>query len=988
MSTSLGLGSLYAVLTADIKPLERNMHTAKKAVQGFATDFKRQMNNVQSKALDMNRVLSGIGSALLVRKLIDYADQYTLIQSRMGLATHSTKEFSRANEELEQVALRTRTGLKDTTNLYYRMERSTRDLDRSQSDLLKVTELVNKSVIVSGEAGASAQAALVQFSQGLQSGVLRGEELNSVMEQSPILAQQLAAGLKVPIGALRDLGQAGKLTTDTVFKALLSRVDSVNGEFKQMKVTVASAFTALEQTALVVFLGKIDQAGKFTERLSSAMMSLAESMITISRSNVVPYMATFVNLLITLTKLYAPILAFRLALVAISSGWGTLMRILVSVGGALAKITAAWSLLRTALTSGVLFKAVDGFIRLKAGASAAAGQVALLGIQTKTTNTGLVMMNRSALLAKASLAGLASTSGILFAAWAGWEIGTWVTENFQMVRLGMAALVASVQIGLEEIKYGFSTMLLVIRREWNARFISLFTDGKLSKFMSSIWTVFVEKAKITFNEIISIVPSVLTAIVSLFEKVFTTVFAGIVDDVRQWSETLADLLENALSGTTGLKDRLQKAFLDAAAVHQADTEQLAESVNNLSHAYRELFKANPEISAGFNQQMEANLTILQKNIKKFEKEASGIFQSELLLPIAGNPKVEKDPERRYGMDKYLFDKLKEKYTQQLELLNLTKAEQKLLQDLEKQNAKTITKGSAEYTQLLALVKKVTDEQAKIKSAEETKEKNLQLQKDFSKEMEKLYANDVSVLRANLLKQVELYRQAGVSEVELEMWKRQAMLEISTNAYDGLQRAAQDYFSEIGNQAKNMETAFKSVADSLEDTLLEALKKGKLDLSSFLDTLTSAILQMMIIRPLLSGFGNMLGFGGDKGSSGSRGGLAGLFAKGGAFSGGRVKAFANGGLVDGPTFFPMSHNRTGLMGEAGPEAIMPLTKTKGGKLGISTDGAGGNVTIIQNMTFAEGVNNAARQEIYGAMPEIRRQAVEAVIDYQARKGRQF
>src|SRR5690606_32444060 len=126
---------LYAVLTADIKPLERSMHNAKKAVQGFTTDFKRQMNNVQSKALDMNRVLSGLGSAILVRKLIDYADQYTLIQSRMGLATHSTKEFTRANVELEQVALRTRTGLKDTTNLYYRMERSTRDLDRSQSDL-------------------------------------------------------------------------------------------------------------------------------------------------------------------------------------------------------------------------------------------------------------------------------------------------------------------------------------------------------------------------------------------------------------------------------------------------------------------------------------------------------------------------------------------------------------------------------------------------------------------------------------------------------------------------------------------------------------------------------------------------------------------------------------------------------------------------------------------------------------------------------------
>lgn len=959
MSTSLGLGSLYAVLTADIKPLERNMHTAKKAVQGFATDFKRQMNNVQSKALDMNRVLSGIGSALLVRKLIDYADQYTLIQSRMGLATHSTKEFSRANEELEQVALRTRTGLKDTTNLYYRMERSTRDLDRSQSDLLKVTELVNKAVVVSGEAGASAQAALVQFSQGLQSGVLRGEELNSVMEQSPILAQQLAMGLKVPIGALRDLGQAGKLTTDKVFKALLSRVDSVNGEFKQMKVTVASAFTALEQTALVVFLGKIDQAGKFTERLSSAMMSLADSMITISRSSALPYMVSFVNLLITLTKLYASIFAVRVALIAFSSGWSVLMGTLVTVGGALAKITAAWSLLRAALVSGALFKATDGFIKLKAGATAAAGQVALLGIQTKATNTGLVMMERSALLAKGAIAALTSASGILFTAWVGWELGTWMTENFRVVRLGMTALVATVQIGLEEIKYGFNAILLFVQREWNSRFVTLFSDGKLSNLLSSIWTVFVEKAKITFNEIISIVPSVLTAIVSLFEKVFTTVFAGIVDDVRQWSETLADLLENALSGTTGLKDRLQKAFLDAAAVHQADTEQLAESVNNLSHAYRELFKANPEISAGFNQQMEANLTILQKNIKKFEKEASGIFENELLAPVSGKKKVEKEPEKRYGMDKYLFDKLKEKYTQQLELLNLTKAEQKLLQDLEKQNAKTIAKGSSEYTQLLALVKKVTDEQARIKSAEAEaaeREKIITLQHELRKQAEGIiasYETRAEKLQVVKEKLQELYKLGVVTNAEMvETMKRIKEEQPKT----GMEKLAEDF-----------KGAWTDSITAVGDELKKMIKEGEISLGRLKDALLDTLTSKIVDKAVDFGINALMG---------------GLFAQGAAFSGGQVKAFADGGVIGGPTFFPMSHNRTGLMGEAGPEAIMPLTKTKDGKLGVATDGNGGGfpLTVTVNVTIQ---GNSDETTTTNMVQQLKELVPAIMIDHQRR-----
>jgi len=114
-------------------------------------------------------------------------------------------------------------------------------------------------------------------------------------------------------------------------------------------------------------------------------------------------------------------------------------------------------------------------------------------------------------------------------------------------------------------------------------------------------------------------------------------------------------------------------------------------------------------------------------------------------------------------------------------------------------------------------------------------------------------------------------------------------------------------------------------------------------------------------------------------------LGGFFADGGAFSGGsQIQAYADGGVVGSPTYFGMSGGKTGLMGEAGPEAIMPLSRGANGKLGVQAEGVGG-VTINQNINISTGVQQTVRTEIKSLMPQIAEQSKAAVLDAKRRGG---
>lgn len=240
-------GDLTAIRNS-LQGLQQQLVTLSDQANRAGTRAGKGLGQIEGFAGRAVTALKGLVAAYAgfegVKAFIRVADQAATLNARLRLATKSQTEFNRAYAETFAIAQRTRTGLEDTVYLYARLERSTRDLGVNQETLLALTETINQAAQLSG-GGPSAEAALFQLLQGLASGTLRGEELNSVLEQTPRLAQAIADGLGVPIGKLREVAKEGNLTGAAVARALLNSRDQIASEFQQLPRTVSGAFTQL-----------------------------------------------------------------------------------------------------------------------------------------------------------------------------------------------------------------------------------------------------------------------------------------------------------------------------------------------------------------------------------------------------------------------------------------------------------------------------------------------------------------------------------------------------------------------------------------------------------------------------------------------------------------------------------------------------------------------------------------------------------------------
>jgi len=228
----------------------------------------------------LKTAVAGLGLGALIREGIDLADTYANIRGRLSLVTNGTTELNSVTEKLFESAQRSRASFEATSDLYASLARSTKSLGTSQTDLLQVTETINKALIVSGASASTAEGALVQLGQGFASGTLRGDELNAVLEGTPRLAQAIADGMGVTVGQLRALGAEGKITGETVFNALKSQKDAVEKEFAKMPTTVAQSFTVL-QNEILRYVGQANSASGVTGVLSAGVAGLAHNLDTI-----------------------------------------------------------------------------------------------------------------------------------------------------------------------------------------------------------------------------------------------------------------------------------------------------------------------------------------------------------------------------------------------------------------------------------------------------------------------------------------------------------------------------------------------------------------------------------------------------------------------------------------------------------------------------------------------------------------------------------
>ncbi|MFU9124173.1 phage tail tape measure protein [Proteus sp. WDL240414] len=252
------------------------------SLQAITVQQERMVSQTAKSSALFTRFASVAASALSVRQVINYADGWTELQNRLKLVTESSVELNKATQAVYDIAQKTYQSLDATAQVYQRFADNADRLGLSQQKVAELTETVSKAVAISGASATAAQAALIQFGQALASGQLRGEELNSVMEQTPALAKAIADGMGVSVGELRKKAQDGEMTIEKVIQALERVADSVDKKFATSVTTVSQGFTNL-QSAMTKFIGEANQGTGATQLLTTGLSALSNHFSEVMR---------------------------------------------------------------------------------------------------------------------------------------------------------------------------------------------------------------------------------------------------------------------------------------------------------------------------------------------------------------------------------------------------------------------------------------------------------------------------------------------------------------------------------------------------------------------------------------------------------------------------------------------------------------------------------------------------------------------------------
>ncbi|MCU4322216.1 tape measure protein [Acinetobacter schindleri] len=277
------LGTQSQETAQQIKQLDKELEAASQELQQTEQASKGVSGELQGLKTGFNALtgaLAALGIGTTAMEIAQTADEYKNLSGRLSIAIGEHGNLQKAMDDVKNVAIATNSNLTATGDLYARLTKIGQEMKWPQEQALALTETINKATQVGGGSAASTEAALTQMQQALSAGALKGDEFNSMMEQSPRLTQALADGLDVTTGKLREMAGEGQLTTDVVTKALLSQSEVISAEFAKFPTTIGASIENLK-TAWTVYIGEADAATGASAKVAEALKFVSENLDTI-----------------------------------------------------------------------------------------------------------------------------------------------------------------------------------------------------------------------------------------------------------------------------------------------------------------------------------------------------------------------------------------------------------------------------------------------------------------------------------------------------------------------------------------------------------------------------------------------------------------------------------------------------------------------------------------------------------------------------------
>ena len=808
-----GGGDLRA-LSKNFAALNTSVRTAQKAIVGLRNSF----------ATIAGFSFAGLGLSQIVSTIDGVENLNNRLRSTEGSAEAATRAFA----NLSLVASQNFTSIEDTGVVYNRLALSLKELGLSSDATLGLTDALQKSFRITGSTAAEATGAVIQLSQGLAAGQLRGQELRSVTEANSILAGALAKQFGIARGELLKFAEKrGGFTPAEVIQAIGNGLEDINTQASSLGATISGALTA-NFNKLKVSLAAANTELGITEKAVAAINFTFENLDTIAIG--VGLVGAFKAYTLAVDVATKATFLFNAAVKTLVAS--DIVGKVVAFGLAVAALPVSLVVAGTAL------------VGVTAASAAYSDELAVL-------NNRLVTVSESQTGTLDTSRGLEREYRVL-----GVNVAT-VTTRLQEFDLAQA-----------DATRGFSQTL------------DGFKEGK--------------SAVLVYNE----------QVVGTKEA-----YSNLVQPLNQFQKALADSIP-------GLDGAGKKTFDFKAELIKLNEE--FDRTGNLS-------KYNQALKQIQITQLNAQKTAGEIDINEFNRRLEEIQFGKAKRRIEEVRGELAELNKQFGRNGNVVQ-----YSIALEQLRLDRA---------------------------------------VKDFEEGRRSLVDLNKEFNEAQLARYNRELVNGSINLFEFNELVSQNKVAELEAQVrsgtiaWAEYStkITEVSDKFLPGaaLTTGINNYLQQSGTLSQNIANAVTNTFGTLETAFIDFTNTGKFAFKDFaksvLDDLQRIIVRASIIQPLARGILGTIGSGFDSGTAGNVTAVnatgpsasASFAARGASFDGNRAEFFAKGGIVDQATAFSFNGGKMGVMGEAGPEAILPLQRNRNGDLGVAAAPANVTINVVNN-----------------------------------------
>lgn len=361
---NLALNSFESMQTASGRAVDtRSFQTAREELARMGAQLEEVENQTrrtggaaESMKSKFMHAAAAVGAALSIKNIIGLADAMTQTEARLNLITGDLEKTAALQDQIRASANRSRASYQSTADAVAKMGIMAKDAFNNTDELVAFTELINKQFTIAGASVAGQEAAMMQLTQAMASGVLRGEELNSIFEQAPTIIQSIADHLGVSVGEIRAMAAEGQITAQVVKDAMLSSADEINAQFSAMPYTFSQVWTMMQNILLEAFGPLIQVIGAGAQwiyenwaAIEPVLVGVATAVAILTAAYLVHTAATWLqveaNRALIISLLSNPILWIA---VAIGILVGMIYKWIQSVGG----LRNAWNLCTLALIVG------------------------------------------------------------------------------------------------------------------------------------------------------------------------------------------------------------------------------------------------------------------------------------------------------------------------------------------------------------------------------------------------------------------------------------------------------------------------------------------------------------------------------------------------------------------------------------------------------------------------------------------------------------